>query len=98
MFLFLSLKRVVSRKRKGRKEKRNAELRVLGLVVSNTILEDKKKIKKDKKGQREQRDKFRVSNLKKKEERGFSLFERSFFCSLFCVDVQRYNIHHSKER
>ena len=60
--LSLSLKRVVSRKRKGRKEKRNAELRVLGLVVSNTILEDKKKIKKDKKGQREQRDKFRVSN------------------------------------
>ena len=44
--LSLSLKRVVSRKRKGRKEKRNAELRVLGLVVSNTILEDKKKIKK----------------------------------------------------
>ena len=40
------------------------ELRVLGLVVSNTIiLEDKKKIKKrQKRTEREQRDKFRVSN------------------------------------
>ena len=35
----------------------------MGLVVSNTILEDKKKIKKrQKRTEREQRDKFRVSN------------------------------------
>ena len=85
MFLFLSLKRVVSRKRKGRKEKRNAELRVLGLVVSNTILEDKKKIKKDKKGQREQRDKFRVSNLKKKKREVFPSSKGLFFVLFFVL-------------
>ena len=53
--LSLSLKRVVSRKRKGRKEKRNAELRVLGLVVSNTILEDKKDKKRQKRTERAKR-------------------------------------------
>ena len=85
MFLFLSLSNVVSQKRKGRKEKRNAELRVLGLVVSNTILEDKKKIKKDKKGQREQRDKFRVSNFKKKKREVFPSSKGLFFVLFFVL-------------
>ena len=44
-----------------------------------------KKIKKDKKGQREQRDKFRVSNLKKKKREVFPSSKGLFFVLFFVL-------------
>ena len=62
----------------------------MGLVVSNTILEDKKKIKKrQKRTEREQRDKFRVSNLKKKKREVLFPSSKGLFFVLFFVSTSK---------